>query len=474
MALSFIGVVLSIALLIFLAYRGTSIMIAAPLAALVAIIFAGEPILAGYTQIFMPAVGNFVTNYLPIFLTGALFGRLMSLSGYAKSIAAFLTRLVGPRRAILATVLSTAVLTYGGISSFIVAFAAYPLARELFREAGIPRRLLPAALMLGLATFTMSAIPGSPQIQNVVPSQFFGTSTFAAPVTGTIGGILIFGLGMLWLEYRSKKLIAKGENFEVGHQHKRKNSEPDEEGAVKTEAPAETTLSARSTFIAFVPILLVVIINFLSVYWLIPSMDTAYLETEAYGDTTVAKVLSSWAVIIAMVVASLSIFVLNTRHAGFLSKGLAEGARNATLPLMNTGSEVGYGAVISSLAVFALVRDGVLAVSPNALIASVLATGAIAAITASATGGMTIALNTFGDDLIQMANDQGISLELMHRLTAMAAGSFDTLPHNGAVITVLFVTSMTHRQAYKDMAAVTIAVPIAVVALLIPGVLLFT
>ncbi|MHA2790135.1 GntP family permease [Corynebacterium sp. S7] len=480
MIIPLIGIIVSVLLLIFLAYRGWSVIIAAPLAAVVAMLFSGAPLLGGYTEIFMPALGNFAANYLPIFLTGAIFGQLMTVTGYAERIAQLLTNALGPKFAILATVLSTAILTYGGVSSFVVVFAAYPLARALFREADIPRRLIPATLMLGLATFTMSAIPGSPQVQNIIPTQFFGTTTFAAPLLGIIGGTLIFLLGMAWLEYRAKSLKAKGESFNVfagstASGASGASSEPETRNPIGSGEELEVAeklhskhLVETSAWKPFVPLIVVIVMNYVSVTWLIPAMNTDYLSTALYREKTVAQVSGTWGVIIAMLVAILVIYLLNLRNARLLFGALAEGAKNATLPLVTTGSEVGYGAIISSLAVFSVLQDNVFELFPNALVSSVVVTAVISGITASATGGVTITLNSFGPQLIEMANQQGISLEVMHRLTAMAAGSFDTLPHNGAVIVVLLVAGLTHRQSYKDIAAVTVVVPLSVVALMIP------
>src|SRR5699024_125250 len=213
MAIGLIGIFISLALLITLAYRGVSIIIAAPIAALVAMVTSGMPLLATYTDIFMPALANFVGNYFPIFLTGAIFGALMLFSGYATDLANTITRWLGPKRAVFATVLTASLMTYGGISVFVAVFVMFPQARELFRVADIPRRLIPATIALGILTFTMTALPGAPQVQNIIPGNFFQTSTFAAPVLGIVGGTIIFILGMVWLEFRKKQLIKAGEHF---------------------------------------------------------------------------------------------------------------------------------------------------------------------------------------------------------------------------------------------------------------------
>ncbi len=209
-----IGIVLSLALLILFAYRGVNVIILAPLMALLATVFAGGvPLLATYTQVFMPALGGYVITYFPLFLLGAIFGKLMDDSGSARAIAYFIVDKLGGSRAILAVVLACAVLTYGGVSLFVVAFAVFPIAAAMFREAGVPKRLIPAAIALGSFTFTMTALPGTPQIQNAIPAPFFGTDAFAAPGLGVIAGVIMFGGGTWWLAHRSKKLQAAGEGY---------------------------------------------------------------------------------------------------------------------------------------------------------------------------------------------------------------------------------------------------------------------
>ena len=214
MALALFGIFLSLAFLIFFAYRGHSVVVVAPLAALLAAVLSGAPLLATYTQIFMPALGKFLVSFFPLFMSGAIFGHLMTISGLAQDLATGISRLLGPKRALLSTVLATALLTYGGVSAWVVAFTIFPIAVALFKEAGIPKRLMPGALALGTITFALAALPGSPQVHNAIPTKYFGTTTYAAPIAGLIGAALTFALGMLWLEYRVRKLKAAGEVFE--------------------------------------------------------------------------------------------------------------------------------------------------------------------------------------------------------------------------------------------------------------------
>jgi H+/gluconate symporter-like permease len=207
-----VGIVLSLVLLMALAYRGVSVLILAPLMALLAVLSSpGTPVLASYTQVFMPALGGFVIAFFPLFLLGAVFGKLMEASGAALVIARAIVDRLGQRRAILAIVLACAVLTYGGVSLFVVAFAVYPIAAALFRQAEVPKRLIPGAIALGAFTFTMTALPGTPAIQNAIPMPFFGTTPFAAPGLGLIGGMIMLVFGVWWLSYRAAVAARAGE-----------------------------------------------------------------------------------------------------------------------------------------------------------------------------------------------------------------------------------------------------------------------
>lgn len=511
MILGLVGILLSLALLITLAYRGMSIIIAAPLCALVAMLFSGAPVLVNYTDTFMPALADFIGQYFPLFLTGAIFGKLMTVSGYATDLAASITRWVGSRRAMLATVLTTALLTYGGISVFVVVFVMFPLARELFRQAGIPRRLIPGAIAHGMLTFTMTALPGSPQVQNIIPGQAFETNTFAAPGVGILGGTVIFILGMFWLEGRKRRLMAAGEVFGDPTAAERRTSAAEARAqsagpgaaaagsAVSSSAEAGTAASggrptqstAPSTqstapsaqptapsddgqgpalrppnhLVPFIPILMVFAINFGCTVLVFPAMDWEHLAD--YG-TSLGERSGVWAVLCAMLGAILSILLLNIRNLRRLLSEVTQGARDSLMPIFNTASEVGYGAVIASLAAFTIIRDGIFGLTGNALVTSAVSTSTIAGVTGSASGGMTIALNALGDDLQAMAADQGISMEIMHRITAMASGGLDSMPHNGAVITLLLVCGMTHRESYKDVGVVSLVIPVLVTAALIP------
>src|ERR1700733_11912898 len=211
-----LGILIGLGVLISFAFRGWSVLLLAPIAALIAALFSREPLLAHWTQTFMASAAGFLAQFFPLFLLGALFGKLMEDSGSVAAIASFMTRRLGPQRAVLAVVLAGAIVTYGGVSLFVAFFVLAPMAQELFRAAGIPRRLMPAAIVLGTSTFTMSALPGTPSIQNAIPMPFFGTTPFAAPGLGILASLIMLGFGLWWLNREETIARKNGEGFGDG------------------------------------------------------------------------------------------------------------------------------------------------------------------------------------------------------------------------------------------------------------------
>lgn len=449
-----LGIVLSLVLLMALAYRGVSVLILAPLMALLAVLFSpGTPVLASYTQVFMPALGGFVIAFFPLFLLGAVFGKLMESSGAALVIARVIVSKLGEQRAILAIVLACAVLTYGGVSLFVVAFAVYPIAAALFKQAQVPKRLIPGAIALGAFTFTMTALPGTPAIQNAIPMPFFGTTPFAAPGLGVIGGLIMLGFGIWWLSYRAAAAARAGEGY---GQHPEEHSTAEDDHA-HASAPSP---SGRVFALAMAPVALVIALNYLLATWVFPALDTSYLAESRFGSTHIGAVRGIWAVLVALVAAIALIIVLFRKQLTDLGKTLEKGASGSVMPLLNTASQVGFGAVIASLAGFVLIRDVVLGIAPdNPLISMSIAVNILAGITGSASGGMSIALQTLGDTWLAMGQAAGISPDLLHRVTTIATGGLDSLPHNGAVITLLGICGLTHRQSYFDIFVVAVLIP---------------
>jgi H+/gluconate symporter-like permease len=429
------------------AYRGVSVLLLAPVLALLAVVMSGDVamLLPVYTQVFMKAMGGYLMQFFPLFLLGAIFGKLMDESGSARAIAQGIVAAVGAQRAILAVVLACSVLTYGGVSLFVVAFAVYPVGAALFRQACIPKRLMPGAIALGAFTFTMTALPGTPAIQNAIPIPFFGTDAFAAPGLGVIGAAIMFGLGLWWLNGQARSLMAAGEGY-----------------GDDSQAPSANDAPVPSVWVALMPMVLVVLLNAAFSKWVLPSMDWSILQEARMGGLSDAKsLIGIWSIIVALSVANVCLLLVHRQRWVNWMKTLNEGATSSMLPMLNTATEVGYGTVIASLAGFALIRDALLSVAPgNPLVSQAVAVNVLAGITGSASGGMSIALNALGSEFTTMAQSAGISPELLHRVATMASGCMDTLPHNGAVISLLVICGLTHKASYKYIAMNTVVFPL--------------
>ncbi|MEM1410658.1 MAG: GntP family permease [Pseudomonadota bacterium] len=443
------GILLSLTLLIYLAYRGVSVIILAPVLAILAVVLNdGGPILGTYTQVFLPALGEYLVRFFPLFLLGAIFGKVMQDTGSASAIANGIINKLGEKRSALAVVGACALLTYGGVSLFVVAFAVYPIAAAMFAKAGTPKRLVPATIALGAFTFTMTALPGSPQIQNAIPAPYFGTDSFAAPGYGIMAAIIIATFGMTWLTFRINQASKRNEGY----------GEDDEFAGGQT-VQVEEDLPVL--WIAALPIVVVIVINLLSSRVLLPLLDTSYLAEDAYGNVTLDAVRGIWALIIGLVLAIIVALGLNWKRVKSINDSIKDGVAASFLPIFNTSSEVGYGTVIASLAAFVVLRDAVVDISPgNPLISEALAVNILAGVTGSASGGMSIALEALGETYLEMAEVAGISPELLHRVAALSSGGFDVLPHNGAVITLLAICGLTHVKSYFDIFMVAVVGPL--------------
>ncbi|WP_431862092.1 GntP family permease [Azospirillum sp.] len=441
--MSFLICLGALAFLMFVAYRGYSVILFAPVAALGAVLLtdpsAVPPI---FTGLFMDKMVGFVKLYFPVFLLGAVFGKVIELSGFSKAIVSAVIKLVGRERAMMSIVLVCALLTYGGVSLFVVVFAVYPFAAEMFRQGGIPKRLIPGTIALGAFTATMDSLPGTPQIQNIIPTTFFKTDTWAAPILGTLGGLFIIAMGLLYLEWRRR--AAGDEGYGEGH-----TNEP--------EPVADTNLPNAA--IAVLPLVMVGVLNKVFTL-LIPSFygatSNVALTAGAKPLTTqVSSIAAIWAVEGALLAGILTVLAFAWKP---VTAKFAEGTKAAIggslLASMNTASEYGFGAVIAALPGFLVIADGLKAI-PNPLVNEAISVTALAGITGSASGGMSIALAAMADQFVAAANATGIPMEVLHRVASMASGGMDTLPHNGAVITLLAVTGLTHRQSYGDIFAIT-------------------
>lgn len=452
--------------LMFVAYRGYSVILFAPVAALGAVLLTDPALVAPmFSGVFMEKMVGFLKLYFSVFLLGAIFGKLIELSGFAQSIVSAVISLIGGKRAIAAIVAVCAMLTYGGVSLFVVVFAVYPFAAELFRKADIPKRLIPGTIALGAFTFTMDCLPGTPQIQNIIPTPFFKTTIYAAPLLGLTGGAFILVCGLIYLDWRRRKAATDREGY----------------GTDLSNEPATLEQGKLAhPMIALLPLLLVGVVNKL----LTVAIPRFYGDSHSFLPSTVGKAVpvtleisrlaAVWAVQGALLIGIASVLVLAWKPVvARFAKGCEPAISGALLASMNTASEYGFGAVIAALPGFVSLTH-MLENIRNPLINEAVTVTTLAGITGSASGGLSIALAAMSESFIPMALQAGIPAEVLHRIASMASGGMDTLPHNGAVITLLAVTGLTHRKSYRDILAITgiktLAVFVVIVAYYLTGI----
>lgn len=419
-----LSIIIGLGLLIFLAYRGYSIVWVAPVCALVIALMGGLPLLPAYTNTYMTGFVGFTKSWFPVFMLGAIFGTVMDLTGSAKSIAQELVRIVGKKRAVLAIVVGCSVLTYGGISLFVVVFAMYPMALALFRESNISRKLIPGCIALGAFGYTMTAVPGTPQIQNLIPMQYFNTTPMAAPILGIVATIIMAVCGYFYLLWKQNRLAATGNYF----------IEPEGEAAV-----VAMDGKLPNPYIAIIPLIAVILtLN-----------------------------LFRWDIVLCLSLGIILTFILNPgkykEYTGMLSKG----ANSSIMAIINTSAAVGFGSVVRVVPGFQDLTNLMLGVQGSPLISEAIAVNVLAGATGSASGGMGIALEALGTKYMELAVQTGISPEVFHRVASLSSGGLDTLPHNGAVLTLLAASYMTHKDSYIDIFVTCTLLPVIAIIVVI-------
>jgi H+/gluconate symporter-like permease len=417
---SMIGLVGGLLLLTVLALRGWNLFIAAPLCALIVGLTGGLDIFpqddsAAFVTTYMNGFASFVAAWFLMFLLGSLFGKFMEDTGSADSLARYIVNKLGMQHAVAAVVLSCAILTYGGVSVFIVAFSVYPMALSLFKDANLPRRFIPGALAFGSVTFTMTTA-GSPEIQNWIPIKYLHTSPFAAWEVSFIVAIFMATLGFWWLQRMIRKAVANGEHFE---------SRPMDPHIPERDYPHPIT--------GIVPLLVVLAISFFF-----------------------HQSLAQYALILALGSGCVSIMLINYKHFHNMQKAINEGTTGSLIAIGNTSAVVGFGTVAKASPAFAVAVAAMTGIPGNELIGAAIAVTVIAGLTGSASGGLSIALPV----LAPYYAETSVNPEQLHRISSIASGALDSLPHNGYVVTtVRAICGETHQSAYWPIAALTVAVP---------------
>ncbi|WP_428911679.1 GntP family permease [Niallia sp. Krafla_26] len=423
--LSMIGLVGGLAILIILTMRGMNLLIAGPLSALFVAVLSGMPLFpqlvgegeANFVGNYMTGFTGFVTSWYLMFLLGAIFGKLMEDSGAASSVSQWIVGKLGMKQAVLAIVIACAVLTYGGVSLFVVAFCVYPMALSLFKQADLPRRFIPAALAFGSVTFTMTSA-GSPEIQNWIPIEYLGTTPYAGWEVSAIVAVFMMIFGYWWLKRMITKAVAKGERF-----ISRDNDPADAEDR---ELP--------NPFTSLIPLLVVLVISFI--------FHDALMQS---------------ALIIALLGGCIATYVLNRKYFKSFWNAVSDGTTGALIAIANTAAVVGFGGVAKAVPAFETAVNAMTNIPGSPLIGGAIAVSVIAGMTGSSSGGQAIALPLLAPHYM----DMGVNPEALHRTVAISSGALDTLPHNGyAVTTIKGICGESHQDAYNALGALTVIVPL--------------
>ena len=376
-----------------------------------------------------------MVSWFPAFLLGAIYGKLMDVTGAARSLANKLVSLIGSKYAILAVVLPCLLMTYGGISLFVVVFVVYPMGYAIYREADIPRTLLPGAIAFGAFGITMTCIPGTPQIQNIIPTTYYNTTAAAAPVMGLIAALLIGIPGYLYLDWRVKKARSNDLHFVEDPKYK-------ELAVNQEEQPKWHWLSG------LVPLLVVVLM-----------LNVLPTLLKKYG---LAEWDSTKAVVVALVGGILVTCLMNLHQLKKLMAAVNEGATGSLTAIMNTACAVGFGSVVKAVPGFALLKTAMMNMPGSILFSEAVAVNVLAGATGSASGGMSIALEALGPQFLEKAAQMGLDPAYLHRIASIASGGLDTLPHNGAVLTLLAVSNCKHKESYMDICVTSCIIPVVV------------
>jgi len=430
---SLFGIFFGLCMLIFLAYRGHSIIWVSPFCAIIVALLGGLSILNAYLGDYINGVAGYIISWFPAFFLGAVYGKIMDMTGSARSLANKLVSLIGAKFAVAAVVIPCLLMTFGGISLFVVVFVIYPMGYAIYREADLPRTLLPGAIAFGAFGITMTAIPGTPQIQNIIPTEYYGTTATAAPLMSIVAVLLIGIPGYIYLEWRVRSARKKGLHF----------TEDPKQAAVPQN---ELDLPSWHWLCGLVPLIVVV---------LMLNVLPGILKNAGLAEWS-----SSQAIVVALIGGIATACLMNLKQAKRLLPAINEGANGSMTAIMNTACAVGFGSVVKAVPGFTLLKNAMLNMPGSILFSEAVAVNVLAGATGSASGGMSIALEALAPQYLEKALSIGLDPAYLHRIASLASGGLDTLPHNGAVLTLLAVSNCTHKESYLDICVTSCIIPV--------------
>ena len=419
-----IGLILAVLVLGVAAYKGWGALTSTLLASLVVILTSGMNIWEGFSNFYMQGYTGAYASFFLMFCCSSLYANFMNVSGSATSIAYQFIDWFGRQKVLLVCFVITLVLTYGGVSLFVVVYAMAPIMFTLFKEANLPRHLTMAIIIAGSASLSMTALPGTPALTNVIPTEFLGTTLTAAPIYGIIASIAFFVMIVFYLNYCEKKARANNEYWTYP------------EGVDPSKYEIQDRSLLPSSIKAFLPMIILMTIIIVGSRL---GLNSTMLATGA------------------MLAGTLTVFVLNIdKFKGQdMKKIISTGLEGGIGGIGGYAGVVAFGSVVSNSEAFTSIVDWVLSMQMNPYAQGAFATMVVSAVTGSSSGGLRIMFTAFADGFLT----SGANLELLHRLVSIAAGALDTLPHSPGLFLMFAVLGLTHKEAYKHVFWTTVVIP---------------
>lgn len=407
--LSVLAIIIPLLLLVFVIWKRVNIAISAIICTGLMAFMSGLNVYDCLTNDYMTAFVGYIKSYWPLIFLGASFGKAMQLGGGAEDLANWLTSKLGTKYVIPVLCLTTLILSYGGVSCYVIVFVIYPIALNMFKKADLPRHLVPAIVAAGSFT-AVNLGPGSPSVVNNIPVKYLGTSPTILPVYSAIIAGSFFILAMIYCMWQEKAARKKGEHFSADAE------------TLKMMAEYEKKEHGSGPM-ALIPLAIVVFPLFLGV-------DVLY------------TLLAGW----------ISIAILYWKKIDNKVDILNCGVSDAMGAIVATSAVVGFGGVAKLTMGYTTMVEMATSMGGSPLISFSMGTALLAGACGSGSGGLTLALETLAPKYLEMGVNPGV----LHKIASAACITLDSLPHNGVMVTVLACCGLTHKEGYRHLFAITV------------------
>lgn len=417
------GILFAVCLLMFLAYKDVNLYFSTLVCSLIVIFSNGLDIWEGLQTGYANSFGNFVITYLYIFIVGVLFGEVIKDSGIAEVLGYKIVNLIGEKNAMFGVIFINFIMGTIGVSGYVLVFCTVPICRIMFKRAGLPMSVMPAAQLLGCA-LGAGVLPYNPILNNVIPSTYLGTSLGAQPFLGVLAFLLLAIPGSLYCKYigeKSKKsMVAKDGQDTVSE--------------IKAFEKEYQNKSKPNMFQCVLPciVLLIIIVLFDKQF------DSNKLVALSITAGTIIAFILNWK-------------RLKSSWTQTISNGFTQGSSAITL----AATVMGFAGVVQMTPAFSKLVDWCLSIELHPYLTEAISINLLAGITGSAAAGIQIFMEAFASPFLSMGMDAAI----MHRLAPIASFGLNTLPHNATVVLSLKYMNVTYKESYKPVIVTTILLP---------------